>query len=262
MFSSSRKIFAGIAYLVLTLGGVSANAPLASAEDFRVENKVFAGNRKKPISQSTTIFLDGVVYDYLENPAEVIVFEKEQGRFTLLDTTRRVRTELPTGKVAAFTKQLQQSASQQEDPFIKFLAAPEFEEQFDESSGELTLSSSWMTYRVELVDAESRTVAQQYREFSDWYAQVNAVLNPGSKPPFARMLVNAALAKHEATARKVHLNMIPKKSSPPKRLKLHSEHQLVRQIVQADLDRVMQTRQFMQIYKPVGFEQFRSGENR
>lgn len=262
MLPSTRKAFACLTCSILALAGPPADARLALAEDFRIENRVFAGSQRKPISRSTTIFLDGVVYDYLDNPAEVIVFEKDRSRFTLLDTTRRVRAKIPTSKVEAFTKELQQSASRQKDPFIRFLAAPKFDEQFDQDSGELTLSSSWMTYRVELVDAESRALAQQYREFSDWYAQVNAVLNPGSKPPFARMLLNAALAKHEATAREVHLTMTPKRSLPPQRVKLRSEHQLVHQIVPADMDRVTQTRQFMQIYKLVGFGRYRSGEDR
>lgn len=247
---------------MLVPAGVLTDAAVALGEDFRVENRIFVGGQRKPISQSATIFLDGVVYDYLEDPAEAIVFEKGRDRFILLDTIRRVRAELPTSKLAAFTRRLQQSASAQEDPFIKFLADPQFHEQFDETSGELTLSSPWMTYRLELVDAESRTVSQQYREFCDWYAQVNAVLNPGSRPPFARLLVNAAVAKYEATAREVHLTMTPRKSFPAKRTKLRSEHQLVRQIVAADVDRVTQTRQFMQIYKLVGLDQYRGGADR
>ena len=232
------------------------------AEDFRVENKVFAGSRSKAVGRSTTIFLEGVVYDYLENPAEIIVFEKDRKKFTLLDTTRRVRAELPTDELATFTEHLRDKATQQKDPFVRFLAAPELDEQFDKESGELTLSSPWMTYRIELVDAESRAIADQYREFSDWYAQVNAVLNPGSKPPFARMAVNAAMAKHEATAREVHLTMTPRKKFPPRRVSLRSEHQLVRRIVPADKDRVVQTRQFMEIYKLVGFDQYCNSEKR
>ncbi len=262
MSLSSRMTHVGVWGPVLALAILPDVATIGRAEDFRVENRVFAGGKKTAVSRSTTVFLDGVVYDYLENPAEIIVFEKDRSRFTLLDTTRRVRAELPTQKVAEFTEKLRQSASQQKDPFVRFLADPKFEEQYDEDSGELTLSSSWMTYRLELVDAGSSAIAQQYREFSDWYARVNAVLNPGSKPPFARVLVNVAMAKREATAREVHLTMTPKRTFPPKRVKLRSEHQFVHQIVQADADRAVQTRQFMQIYKLVGFAEYIGGEDR
>ncbi len=247
---------------MLMLAGVWMSARSAAGGDFRVENEIFVGSRKEPISSSTTIFLDGAVYDYLEDPTEVIVLEKDLRRFTLLDAARRLRTEVPTSKVEAFTKQMQQSAGAHKDPFLRFLAAPKFHVQFDENSGELTLSSAWMTYRLELVVAESAEISRQYRESCDWYARINAVLNPGSRPPLARLMVNAAMAEHEATARQVHLTMTPKKTFPPTRVEVRSEHQLVYQIVQADLDRVAQTRQFMQIYKPVGFEQFRHAPDR
>jgi len=155
---------------------------------------------------------------------------------------------------------LQRRAEAHPDPFIKFLAAPRFDEHFDKASGELTLSCPWMTYRLVLVDAESRAISQQYREFSDWYARLNTLLNPGSKPPFARLAVNGALARREATAREVRLTLTPQKGLPPKRTTIRSSHRLVRRLAKADLDRVAQTRQFMEIFKPVSFKEYRRNE--
>ena len=45
-------------------------------EDFRVDNAVFAGDKKEPISRSVTIFHDGIVYDCMKTPAETVVFDK------------------------------------------------------------------------------------------------------------------------------------------------------------------------------------------
>ena len=39
-------------------------------EDFRIENSVYLGSQKEPRIRSTTIFCGGVVYDYLEEPAD------------------------------------------------------------------------------------------------------------------------------------------------------------------------------------------------
>lgn len=231
--------------------------PGATSENFRVENQVFVGGSDRPTSQSTTIFYDGVVYDYMDEPSEVIVFDKGASRFTLLDTARRVRAEFAAEEVVGFTDRLQQAAAVQDDPFLRFLASPAFDEQFDKESRELTLSSTWMTYRLVLTDAGSRAVAEQYREFADWYARLNALLRPGARPPLARLLVNAAMFKYEAIAREVFLTVTPKESFPPKRLKVRSHHQLVRTLAQSDIERVGQTRQFMTIFKPVGFEEYR-----
>jgi hypothetical protein len=222
-----------------------------------VENEVFIGGGKRADSRSTTIFRDGLVFDYLDEPAEVIVFDKPGSRFVLLDTARRVRTELTTEEVLAFTQRLQQRAEAHPDAYIKFLAAPRFDEHFDKASRELTLSSPWMSYRLVLADAGSPTIAQQYRESCDWYARVNALLTRGSKPPLARLAVNAALVEQEAIAREVCLTLTPEEGAPAKRSTVRSTHRLNRRLSEADRDRVVQTRQFMEIFQPVSFAEYR-----
>jgi hypothetical protein len=257
MSASKLKGWGAVLCGVLALGVVAARAEAATSEDFRVENKVFFGSGKRADNRSTTIFRDGTVYDYLEEPAEVVVFDKRGGRFVLLDMARRVRAELTTEEVLAFTERLQHRAEAQQDPLMRFLAAPQLDEQFDAASGELTLSSPWVTYRLLLVDTQSQAISQQYREFSDWYARLNTLLSPGSKPPFARLAVNEALAKRQAVAREVHLTLTTKRGFPPTRTTIRSSHRLVRRLAEADLDRVAQTRQFMRIFQPVEFEQYR-----
>ena len=242
------------------LGAILLATGPAMADDFRVENEVFVGRQKKPASQSTTIFHDGVVYDFMSEPEEVIVLDQAAGRFVLLDMKRRVRSDLSTDDVTSFTEQLRRSAENHRDPFISFLANPKFEERFDEDSKELILSSAWMTYRLVLQSVESPEVAKQYREFCDWYTRLNTMLHQGSKPPTARLLVNEALSRHEATPREVRLTITPKKTFPPTRTVLRSQHQVIHQVAEADLDRVTQTREFMSIFKPVSFEQYRAAE--
>lgn len=239
-------------------GGCWPGLPLR-AEDFRVENKIFRGRANTPASQSTTIFCDGVVYDYLKDPQEVIVLDQAAGRFVLLDTARRVRAEVTTQHVAQFTEEVREVAGTREDPFKKFLAEPKFTTVFDEDENSLTLSSPWMTYRLLLEDPESPEIAAQYQHFSDWYARLNTMINPGSKPPFARLLVNAALAERGATAREVRLTVTPPRTFPPRKITLRSEHRLVREVAGADLDRVAQTRQFMDIFKRISLAEYLRG---
>lgn len=245
---------------VLAVGCLLASGMLVAGEDFRIDNEVYSGGRKVADSRTTTIFAEGLVCDYLDEPAEVIVLDQQGGRFVLLDPTRQLRAELTTAEVLAFCQQLQQRAAAQDDPTLKFLAAPQFEQRYDAARNELTFASAWMTYRLVLAAAPSPAVVEQVRDFSDWYARLNTLLNPGAKPPAARLAVNAAVASRDAVPREVHLTLSPSGGSTAASTTVRSVHRLVRPLAQADRARVAETRQSMTAFKSVEFEQYRRRE--
>ena len=78
------------AALAVFRAGVLRGPPAARAESFRVDNKVFVNNEKEPRIQSTTIFHEGRVYDFLKSPGEITLFDSARHRFVLLDPARRV----------------------------------------------------------------------------------------------------------------------------------------------------------------------------
>ncbi len=233
-----------------------ASGVAAGPGDFRIENEIFVDGDKEPRIRSTTIFHGGVVYDYLEEPAEVTIFDQQHGRFVLLDMTRRIKTELSTKRVHDFTERLKQWSQGQSDPFDRFLGDPQFDTQFDEGSGELSLTSPWMTYRLTTTDEPDEAVTRQYREFSDWYCRLNTMLNPGARPPFARMAVNSALEERHQFPRSVHLTIKPSEGLLAKKLSVRSEHRLIGQLVESDRKRVAQTDQFMAMYTSVDFREY------
>ena len=104
---------------------------VALAVDFRVDNRVYSGDSKEPESQSCTVFHQAVVYDFLQNPAETIVFDKAFGRFVIFDDTRQIRTELGTNELERFTQKMKDRAVKRQDPLMQFLAEPIFEERYD-----------------------------------------------------------------------------------------------------------------------------------
>lgn len=240
---------------VAVLSGVCLGG-MARAEDFRVENRVFVGDEKQPRSESTTIFYDNVVYDFLAKPAEITIFDKAHDRFLLLDVSRRIKTEVPMAQVREFGERLKQRANTQPDALLKFLVDPRFEEQSKDESGEMVFSSPWLTYRVTTEEAGSEGVSRQYNEFSDWYCQLNTLLNPGSRPPFARMLVNSALEARQRFPREVHLTLRSRDSLLARRITIRSEHQLIGQLVQSDRERIFQTDQYIAIFSPVKFDEY------
>jgi hypothetical protein len=228
----------------------------ALADNFRVNNEVFANDAKTPSAQSITIFHDGVVYDSMKSPAEVLIFDKQAGRFTLLNPANQTKVELSTDNVADFTKQLQARAAAHRDPVVKFLADPKFQERFDDASGELALSSPLVSYRLVLSTAEGEAAAEQYREFSDWYARLNTLLNPGSRPPFGRLAINEAVAKRKAMATQVILAVASSKAGGHTTT-IRSTHRVVRQLTQADLDYVAKIRQLANNFKTISFAEYR-----
>ena len=246
--------------ILLAIAGQALGGNVAVADEFKVENTVYVSNQEKAVGQSTTIFHGGAVYDFLKEPAEAVIFEKAANRFILVDVARHTRTELSTEDVAKFTQRLQQRTAKSADPLVKFLAEPKFEEQFDAGRGELTLSSPLVNYRLVLAAEANQETVEQYHEFSDWYARLNTLLVPGSRPPFGRLAANAALAKRQATAAQVFLTLQPSPGKPAPTIR--SEHRLVRPLAPDDLQRVARLRAALTDLKLVSFEQYRKATAR
>ncbi len=260
MWNRLSRCFLAAAACVALVGESSAGMPVVPG--FRLDNAVYSGKDKEPVVRTTTIFLNGVVYDFMEYPQETIVLEAERGRFTLLNMTRRVRAELSVEEVVELTQGLRQRVAMHESAFARFMANPEFEERFDLATGALTLDSPWVTYRVEMVSPDDPAIAESYRQFADLYCQVNAMLSPSQSLPFVRMELNASLAERGVIPATIHLTIRPRRGSPASRVTLRSEHELVRSVGQPDLDRVTQSREFMNIFKQVSFEEYRSEDSR
>jgi hypothetical protein len=246
-----------ICLFLLTGPGLCA---VALAADFRVDNRVYSGDGKEPVSQSSTVFHQAVVYDFLQNPSETIFFDKAFGRFAILDDTRQIRTELSTNELERFTQEMKERAVKRKDPLMQFLAEPIFEERYDSASRELILYSDLVNYKVITTSVDNVAVASQYREFSDWYARLNAILIPGSRPPFARMKLNEALAKHEAIAREVTLTITVVKDGKRQPATVRSEHLLSLTLAPADMEHIERARKSMASFKLVSFDKYRQAK--
>jgi hypothetical protein len=229
----------------------------ARAADFRVDNSVFVEGQSQPQSQGVTLFHEGLVYDFLSEPAEVIIFDKAHRRFILLDLSRHVRSEISTADVQTFVNRAQQRLSGHPNPHIKWLADPSFEESFDRDNSELTLKSPSITYQVRLQTTDA-AVAAQYHEFSDWYAKLNHTLNPKSRPPFPRMMLDEAIDRHQGVAKEVHLTAALGAKDLP--LKITSRHQLAVELDADDMNRVAKVRDYLRSFPSVSLSEYRQGK--
>ena len=229
----------------------------ARAADFRVDNTVLVEGQSQPQSQGTTIFHEGLVYDFLNEPAEVIVFDKAHRRFMLLDISRHVRSEISTDDVQAVVDRVKQRLSGHPNPNVKWLVDPSFEELYDRKNSLLSLKSPSITYQAQL-QTTNPDVAAQYHEFSDWYTQFNVALNPSSRPPFPRMRLNAAIERRQGVAKEVHLTAASGSKDAP--LKIASRHQLVTELDKPDIDRVAQVREYLRSFQSVSLREYRQGK--
>ncbi len=220
------RLFRRVSNLILVLAAISTLAASSLAEGFRIETKVFTGDdkHKELVSETTTLFLNGAVYDFLKKPEQTAVFRKptggKPGQFILLSDEHSVMTKFSTDDVAGAMKKLRTWASHQPNQFLQFAANPEFDESFDNDSGKLVLSSQFETYTIETTPAEHPDALGDYREFLDWYTQLNTLLTSGKMPPEPRLRVNAVLARHKVVPLKVELTrpgeelFAPNMSSP------------------------------------------------
>ena len=215
---TAYRIFAVALFLV----SGTAMAGGGPAANFRVENSVFVDGQPQPQSQGVTIFHDGLVYDFLNDPAEVIVFDKPHRWFTLLDVSRHLRSDISIDDVEGFANRVKQRLSGRPQANVKWLADPSFEESFHAENAELTLKSPALTYQAQ-VQATATAVAFEYREFSDWYA-IQLCPQPEIAAAVPAMLLNAAVERHQGIAKEVRLTT----GGGPKELpvKISSRHQL------------------------------------
>jgi hypothetical protein len=256
MFPSlKRMIFAGMWLPIAVLP-----AAVGQAEDFRIESRVFAGKEPKPVSENTTLFHVGIVYDYIPDKS-IAVFDKPRGRFVLLDRQRHIKTEILVDKLQSFCDRLQGMASSDSNSFVRFVAEPHFDAATGDKSSELILSSPHMTYRLTTMKAQSPEASQQYREFSDWYARLNVMMNPGSTPPFPRMAVNDELYKRGLMAEQVQLTVPQQSALHRHTVELRSEHHIAWRLLQTDLDLINETTNQLTSFKLVEIDEYRRLQN-
>ena len=241
--------------VTLLLAGVCIS--VGRAEDFHIHSQLFVGGDKDPVSENTTLFRDGLVYDYLGEPANVTVFDAPRRRFILLDSARRVRTEIATADVERFTRKLHSMAAEHKEAFLRFQADPQFDEP-DAKADELLFESPWLTYRVLTEKAPTQAAADQYGEFSDWYARLNAMLRP-KLLPFARLRVNRVLREKGVLPKRVALTISDNARflKPGEAVSLRTEHLVVWRLSRDDERRIEQTAKELATFKSIRWQEFR-----
>ncbi|HEY2761026.1 MAG TPA: hypothetical protein VGI75_09785 [Pirellulales bacterium] len=235
--------------------GYAISIPVAGADDFRIESKVFAGAETSASSESLTLFSGNRAYDFISAPHEITIFDFSRDEIVLLDATRKVRTELTTEKLNSFSDQLRTRAARQTDPLLKFAAHPRFEESHDDD-GWLQFSSPSLTYRVQAAKIENPAVVREYRQFCDASAQLNSMLHPGAMPPFPRLTVNTSLEHANQLPEQVEVTITAENQPAGKPTVLRSQHQLTMHLLADDQKRIDEANADLTAFKAISWEEY------
>jgi len=244
----------------LALSWVAVAATPLAAEDFRVETRIYVADGEEPSSTNITRFKGAIVWDFAGDGSEIVMFDKTRGRFALLDLKRKIRTEVTTEEVLKFTQQLRDWAAGQEDPLLKFCAAPRLERATGTTPGSLKFSGSVLSYEIETERPSSAAVVTQYREFSDWYARVNTLFRPGSLPPFPRLMVNEHLAQAEVVPQRVRLTLAAQPRHGSQEVIVRSEQDFTYGLLKSDLGQIDRAAGYLVTLKPVSLGAYRQEE--
>lgn len=255
----SRILILGIILagsITLALFARQDKPPKPEHQNFRIDSKIFARPNSQATGQTTTLFFKGVVYNFASGPEEITIFDPAAGRFVLLDPAHKNKTILSTSDLMDLTKQLKAWCAKQEDPFLHFAANPQFEERFDNASGELILDDPVMTYRIKTVGVNEESVLRQYRAFSDWFARLSVIPGSIKIPPFPRIQVNSALFRRHRIPEQVVLEIPPQQSLGGVAISLRSQHTMVWRLEESDLEKIRQAQRYEQSFQSVSFSQF------
>jgi len=228
---------------------VAAAEKVARSANFRVHTTVVADDDNRLVAANLTIFFDHSIYDFpLDASQEATIFDSSLSQFTLLDGQREIQCRLARQELLRLIAAIEQRARKTSNPRIRFIANPSFQESFDPDSLRLTLAGKQLTYVVLGKKPEIPSAAGQYREFTDWFARLNAIYT--ARPPTARLQLNQALSKRELVPERISRHI-------PERETYSSKHVFGWRLEKGDLQRIDKAQEWSRRCRYVSLDQYR-----
>ena len=175
------------------------------------------------------------MYDFLEKPEQTAVFRKpsgdKPGRFILLEREERVQTEISTDELDRHDEEASNLGRAAEA--IRSCNLPPTRSSTKPSIATTASScwpATWKLTRSRRSPTQHQDSLAEYREFLDWYTQLNTLLSAGN-PPDPRLQLNDALARHKVVPVKVELK---RAGEDP----IRAEHDFTWRLSQEDLQRI------------------------
>lgn len=175
----------------------------------RDASRLNKAGRLPVVANSYSLFHSGRVYDFVEATNELVIFDSNARKFTLLNTQRKVSTSIAFAeirqlldarepKIREYITELSQintSTADKATRMLQFQLHPSFESTYQSQSGNLTLKADSWKYKVSTREWESPDQVERYLTFTGWMARLNCVLHANSSFPEPRLELNRELSE-------------------------------------------------------------------
>ena len=174
----------------VTLACTVMSVALGQQPGFRIDTDIHFGNEKAPSKQSLTLFSEGVYYDFSkDDPTAITMIDPQRNRIILLDGKRNSQTTIA---MAELSKYVESAKLQADSPDLKLLLKASEQVAFNEQTNTCTVGIKQMSYVATTQKPPQSIIAEQYADFANWSARLNAVYPP-QRPPYVRMRLNDEL---------------------------------------------------------------------
>jgi len=240
----------------IVLAAGTQMAAVALALDFRVETDLYIGTEKKTVAENLTLFSGGQVYDFvLKGPQEITIYDPARGQFKLLDTGRRLRSDISTQLLLEKVETMEAAIANGNDAFMRAIIKPKFEtkvedfEENGESRVRITMTSKEITYKVVAARPEHSEAVHAYRQFGDYFARFNSV-RLGGLPPGSRLALNEAMAERALVPIEIERTIV----APGKKLELRTRHLINYILSKQDLQKINTAGNYLTEFGAVEFD--------
>ncbi len=230
-----------------------------SAQEFKIDTQVYMAGDAEPISHNVTLFSGQMIYDILlstdspAKPVEVVIYDRRQRSFVLLDVARKIRMNLQQEILVKMVEGLRQETTQ--NKVTSFLVTDNYKENVDENSGWHELKNDQITYRFQGDRPGDGLVMAAYGEFLDQFTRLNAS-DPKKLPPFPRLRLNQMIKKYGLIPTKVEASL-SKNELFKNEIKLSSRHTFLNEISEMDEKRIEEVKSLWMSFRQVEFAEFR-----
>ena len=224
---------------------------------FRIDNSVsFIHNERETKYQSSTVFYGDLVFDFIGDNGEIVVYSLRAQKFVLIDPIRRMRTAIDEQELERFTSRIKEIIKEEKkDGFSLFLIDPSFEISCKEN--EYFFQSRWIDYRATTQILDNEKIADAYFRFVEAMGKLNVYMNPGVLTPLARIEANKTFMESALFPEKIVMEIYPKgKNIFAKTFVVENTAALARRISECDRNRITRAVHFYEQFPFVSFSEY------
>ncbi len=228
-----------------------------SGSQFRIDNTVnFIRNERETRYESSTVFYGDLVFDFIGDNGEIVVYSFRSQKFVLIDPIRRMRTVIDEQELERFASRIKEIVKEEKrDSFSLFLIEPSFE--ISRKENEYFFQSRWIDYRATTQPLDNEKIADAYFRFVEAMAKLNIYMNPGVLTPLARIEANKTFMETALFPGKIVMEIYPKgKNIFAKTLVVENTAALARRISERDRNRINRAVHFYEQFPFVSFSEY------